>query len=183
MAQYLLSFDEAIDRKFIVTKNLNGQAKPGTMIHVLDCVPKGNGAHTVWYRVNETGQDFSHGFSSIKDFCSWARTDKILIRHYESLSRRDVMQYLKITNGGFTKLYLPVIIVLLILVWIALISVVGNALRNNFMLERKAFESVFMCDVELLTVNKGAKGISIIFGVAEENFKQVSRSLFVNLIR
>lgn len=126
MAQYLLSFDEAIDRKFIVTKNLNGQAKPGTMIHVLDCVPKGNGAHTVWYRVNETGQDFSHGFSSIKDFCSWARTDKILIRHYESLSRRDVMQYLKITNGGFTKLYLPVIIVLLILVWIALISVVGG---------------------------------------------------------
>ncbi len=126
MAQYLLSFDEAIDRKFIVTKNLNGQAKPGTMIHVLDCVPKGNGAHTVWYRVNETGQDFSHGFNSIKDFCSWARTDKILIRHYESLSRRDVMQYLKITNGGFTKLYLPVIIVLLILVWIALISVVGG---------------------------------------------------------
>lgn len=126
MAQYLLSFDEAIDRKFIVTKNLNGQAKPGTMIHVLDCIPKGNGAHTVWYRVNETGQDFSHGFSSIKDFCSWARTDKILIRHYESLSRRDVMQYLKITNGGFTKLYLPVIIVLLILVWIALVSVVGG---------------------------------------------------------
>lgn len=66
---------------------------------------------------------------------------------------------------------------------VALISVVGNALRNNFMLERKAFESVFMCDVELLTVNKGAKGMSIIFGVAEENFKQVSRSLFVNLIR
>jgi len=66
---------------------------------------------------------------------------------------------------------------------VALISVVGNALRNNFMLERKAFESVFMCDVELLTVNKGAKGISIIFGVAEENFKKVSKSLFVNLIR
>ena len=126
MAQYLLSFDEAIDRKFIVTKNLNGQAKPGTMIHVLDCVPMGNGAHTVLYRVNETGQDFSHGFSSIKDFCSWARTDKILIRHYESLSRLDVMQYLKITNGGFTKLYLPVIIVLLILVWMALISVGGG---------------------------------------------------------
>ena len=66
---------------------------------------------------------------------------------------------------------------------VALISVVGNALRNNFMLERKAFESVFMCDVELLTVNKGAKGMSIIFGVAEENFKKVSKSLFVNLIR
>ena len=66
---------------------------------------------------------------------------------------------------------------------VALISVVGNALRNNFMLERKAFESVFMCVVELLTVNKGAKGMSIIFGVAEENFKKVSKSLFVNLIR
>ena len=78
MAQYLLEFDEAIDRKFIVSKNLSGQAKPGTMIHVLDCIPKGNGAYTVWYRVNETGQDFSQGFSSIKEFCSWARTDKIL---------------------------------------------------------------------------------------------------------
>ena len=54
---------------------------------------------------------------------------------------------------------------------------------KRFGWERKAFESVFMCDVELLTVNKGAKGISIIFGVAEENFKKFSKSLFVNLIR
>ncbi len=127
MAQYLLSFDEAIDRKFIVTQNLNGQAKTGTMIHVLDCVPKGNGAYTVWYRVTETGQDFSHKFSSIKEFCNWARTDKILIRHYESLSHRDVMQYLKITNGGFSKFYLPVTVVLIILIWVALLFVVGGA--------------------------------------------------------
>ncbi len=127
MAQYLLSFDEAIDRKFIVTKTISGQAKTGTMIHVLDCVPKGNGAHTVWYRVSETGQDFSQGFASVKEFCSWARTDKILIRHYDSLSRRDVMQYLKITNGGFVKLYLPVLIVLLVLIWVALLAAMGGA--------------------------------------------------------
>ena len=128
MAQYLLSFDEAIDRKFIVTKTLSGQAKSGTMIHVLDCVPKGNGAYTVWYRVTETGQDFSQSFNSLKDFCNWARTDKIIIRHYDSLSRRDVMQYLKITNRGFTKFYLPFLIVLVILIWIALLVAVGGVL-------------------------------------------------------
>ncbi|MBR5513333.1 MAG: hypothetical protein IKV85_05020 [Ruminococcus sp.] len=127
MAQYLLEFEEAIDRKFIVTKTVSGQAKVGTMIHVLDCVPKGNGAHTVWYRVNETGQDFSQGFASVKEFCNWARTDKILIRHYESLSRRDVMQYLKITNGGFTRLFLPVLIIALILIWVVMLAVVGGA--------------------------------------------------------
>ncbi len=126
MAQYLLEFEEAIDRKFIVTKTVSGQAKVGTMIHVLDCVPKGNGAHTVWYRVNETGQDFSQGFASVKEFCNWARTDKILIRHYESLSRRDVMQYLKITNGGFTKLFLPVLIIALILIWVVMLAAVGG---------------------------------------------------------
>lgn len=128
MAQYLLEFDEAIDRNFIVSKNLSGQAKPGTMIHVLDCIPKGNGAYTVWYRVNETGQDFSQGFTSIKEFCNWARTDKILIRHYDCLSRHDVMQYMKITNGGFTKIYLPILIVLLIIIWAALLATVGGAI-------------------------------------------------------
>ena len=126
MAQYLFSFDEAIDRKFIVTKNISGQAKPGTMIHVLDCVPKGNGGCTVWYRVTESGQDFSIGFDSLKDFCNWARTDKILIRHYASLSRKDVMQYLNITNGGYTKYFLPVLLVLIVVIWIAMIMAVGG---------------------------------------------------------
>lgn len=127
MAQYLISFDEAIDRKLVVTKNLSGQAKAGTMIHVLDCVPKGNGGYNVWYRVSETGQDLSYGFNSLKDFCNWARADKILIRHYDSLTRRDVMQYLKITNGGFKKYYLPLLIVLLIIIWAALLILVGGA--------------------------------------------------------
>ena len=66
---------------------------------------------------------------------------------------------------------------------VALISVVGNALKNNFSLERKVFESVFMCDSELLTVNKSANGISVVFGVYEENFKQIVKSLYVNLIK
>ncbi len=128
MAQYLFSFDEAIDGKFIVTKNISGQAKSGTMIHVLDCVPKGNGGCTVWYRVTESGQDFSIGFDSLKDFCNWARTDKILIRHYASLSRKDVMQYLKITNRGYAKFYLPILIVLIAVIWVAMIAAVGGGI-------------------------------------------------------
>lgn len=126
MTQYLFSFDEAIDSKFIVNKTLSGQAKAGTMIHVLDCVPKGNGGCTVWYRVTETGQDFSLSVNSLKEFCNWARTDKILIRHYNSISHKDVMQYMKITNRGFLQFYVPILAVILLIVWIALMVTVGG---------------------------------------------------------
>ena len=33
---HLLNIDEAIDRKFLITKNLKGQAEAGTVIHVMD---------------------------------------------------------------------------------------------------------------------------------------------------
>lgn len=126
MAQHLFSFEEAIDRKYIVTKNLSGQAKIGTLVHVLDCVPKGNGGCTVWYRVTESGQDFNQNFDSLKEFCSWARPDKILIRHYSNLTHKDVMQYLNITNGGFVKYFLPPLVILVALVWVLMLMMIGG---------------------------------------------------------
>ena len=61
MALYLYSIDEAEDRKFIVTKAMSGQAKMGTLVHIMECSENSSGI-SVSYRVTETGQDFNIKF-------------------------------------------------------------------------------------------------------------------------
>lgn len=116
MALYLYSIDEAEDRKFIVTKAMSGQAKMGTLVHIMKCSENSSGI-SVSYRVTETGQDFNIKFENLKQFCKWARPDNFIARHYEHLSNKDVLHYLKISSRSFVSFCLPLILAALVIIW------------------------------------------------------------------
>ena len=124
MAFMLYSIDEAIDRKYVVTKLVSGQAKVGSLIHVMDTHETSDGI-TVDYRVSKTGQNFVVKFPTVKEFCKWCRPDTFIARHYDSLSKKEIRQYLKVTSRTFTSFCLPIIIVALALIWILGIAVIG----------------------------------------------------------
>ena len=71
---YLLNIDEAIDRKFLVTKAMKGQADIGTIIHVMDAEQQGQ-AVIVYYRVTRYNekfhdyQDYTAKFENLAAFC------------------------------------------------------------------------------------------------------------------
>ena len=77
MAFMLYSIDEAVDCKYIITKAMSGQAKPGTLIHVMDTKENSDGV-TVFYRITKTGQNFVAKFETIKDFCKWCTPDSFI---------------------------------------------------------------------------------------------------------
>lgn len=126
MSLYLYSIDEAIDRKFIVTKSMSKQAKPGTLIHIMDTAERSDGKIAISYLVTETGQNFTAMFDSLKQFCKWARPDNFIARHYESLSNKDIMTYLKVTSRSFLTFCLPIIAILLVIVWGATLILAGG---------------------------------------------------------
>jgi len=64
---------------------------------------------------------------------------------------------------------------------IALISIVGELLKNNINSEKMVFESIFKTGTKIITLNKGAGGISIIFGVPENDFDKTIQTLYKNL--
>ncbi len=117
MAFMLYSIDEAIDGKYVVTKYLKGQAKVGTLIHVMDARENSDGI-TVDYRVTKTGQNFVAKFETIKQFCKWARPDKFIARHYDNLTKKEIRQYMRVTERSFVSFCLPILAVLLVLIWI-----------------------------------------------------------------
>ncbi len=117
MAFMLYSIDEAIDRKYVVTKPLNGQAKVGSLIHIMDAKESSNGI-TVDYRVSQSNQSFVAKFETLKDFCKWCRPDTFIARHYESLTKKEIRQYLTITGRTFTSFCLPIILVALVVIWV-----------------------------------------------------------------
>ncbi|MCM1133528.1 MAG: hypothetical protein NC340_08660 [Ruminococcus flavefaciens] len=126
MALYIYSINEAVDRKFVVTKSMSGQAGAGTLVHIMDCSEKADGGVSVSYRVTETGQNFNADFASLKAFCKWARPDNFIARHYDNLSQKDVLYYIRVTGRSFVSFYLPILIVLLALVWIiSLVAIKG----------------------------------------------------------
>lgn len=118
MALYIYSIDEAVDRKYVVTKSMGGQANAGTLVHIMDAVDKGDGSVSVSYRVTETGQNFDINFPSLKAFCKWARPDNFIARHYENLNSEDIIHYIKVKSRTFTSFYLPIMLVALAVVWI-----------------------------------------------------------------
>ena len=118
MALFIYSIDEAVDRKYVVTKSMSGQAQAGTLVHIMDCEEKGDGRISVSYRVTETGQNFDIEFSSLKAFCKWARPDNFIARHYENLSKKDIVYYIRVSNRTFVSFYLPIMIAALVLIWI-----------------------------------------------------------------
>ena len=64
---------------------------------------------------------------------------------------------------------------------VALISIVGTKLKNNLEIEKKVFDSVFKAKVNLITLNKGASGLSIIFAVNEKDFEYTIKTLYNSL--
>lgn len=127
MAFMLYSIDEAIDCKYIVTKTMSGQAKAGTLIHIMDTTERSDGIQ-VDYRVTRTGQNFVIKFENLKQFCKWARPDSFLARHYDNFSKKEVMQYLKVSERTFTTFCVPLIAIALILVWMISILAFDGAL-------------------------------------------------------
>ena len=128
---YLLNIDEAIDRKFLVTKAMRGQAEVGTIIHVMDAEQQG-AAVIVYYRVTRYNekfhdyQDYTAKFENLAAFCKWAQPDNFIARNYECFSLRDIQHYIKIKNRSFTSFCLPIIGIAAILIWIvALVFVKG----------------------------------------------------------
>lgn len=116
MAFMMYSVDEAIDSKFIITKNISNQAKPGTLIHIMDASQTSNGI-SVDYRVTGTNQDFTVRFETLKQFCKWIQPDNFIARHYESLTNKDIVNYMKVSNHGFVSFCLPLIIIALAIIW------------------------------------------------------------------
>ena len=127
----LNSIEDAVDRKFLITKSLKGQAEMGTIIHVLDTAKKSNGAVKVKYRVTEKGekysyQDYTVKFDSFEDFTKWASTDNFIARHYEEFDIKDIQHYIKVNNRSFASV-LPILVIILAVVWVvAMVAVKGG---------------------------------------------------------
>ncbi|MBQ3048105.1 MAG: aspartate kinase [Clostridia bacterium] len=64
---------------------------------------------------------------------------------------------------------------------VSLISVVGTKLKQDKACEKQVFDSLFNVNANLITLNKGAGGISIIFGVPEAEFDKTIKSLYDTL--
>ena len=117
---YLLNIDQAIDRKYLVTKSLKGQAAAGNIIHVMDAESKPNSV-VVNYRVNHFNQkfmdyqDFSVKFRDVSEFCKWAQPDNFIARNYENLDVADIQHYISVKNRTFFSFCLPIILVLAII--------------------------------------------------------------------
>ena len=66
---------------------------------------------------------------------------------------------------------------------VALISVVGTKLKDDLLIEKKVFDSVFKAKVNLITLNKGASGLSLIFAVNEADFDSTLKTLYSSLFK
>lgn len=128
---HLLNIDEAVDRKFLITKNVKGQAAAGTIIHVLDAEKSSGGSVNVLYRVarfNEKFhdyQDYNAKFDNLAAFCKWAQPDNFIARNYEMLSLSDIQHYIKIKKRNFTSFCLPLILIAAIIIWALLYFTLG----------------------------------------------------------
>lgn len=119
---YLLNIDEAIDRKFLVSKTLKGQAEAGNIIHVMDAEGSANSV-LVTYRVSHYNekfhdyQDYTAKFENLSAFCKWCQPDNFIARNYECFSIRDIQHYIKVKNRNFASFCLPIILIAAIIIW------------------------------------------------------------------
>ena len=133
---HLLNIDEAVDRKFLITKNMKGQAEAGTIIHVMDAENNSDGRVSVIYRVarfNEKFhdyQDYTVKFDSLAAFCKWAQPDNFIARNYEMLTIGDIQHYIKIKKRNFTSFCLPLILIGALIVWALLFYLMGNSVAT-----------------------------------------------------
>lgn len=117
MAFMMYSADEAIDSKFIITKSISNQAKPGTLIHIMDSSQTSDGI-SVDYRVTGTNQDYTVKFDNLKQFCKWMQPDSFIARHYECLTSKDILYYLKVNGRSFATFWLPLILIVWVAIWV-----------------------------------------------------------------
>ena len=116
MTYLLNNIDEAVDRKFLVCKNISNQARAGTMVHIMGS--DDSSGINVKYRVTDTGQDYNIQFDTLKDFCKWAAPDTFIARYYENFSNKEILHYIKVTNRSFASFCLPIIAAALVVVWV-----------------------------------------------------------------
>ena len=130
---YLLNIDEAIDRKFLVSKNLKGQTEAGNIIHVMDAENTSDSIQ-VTYRVSHYNekfhdyQDYTVKFDNVAQFCKWAQPDNFIARNYESLSIKDIQHYIKIKNRTFVSFCLPLILVAAVIFFVIGLLAIPNKL-------------------------------------------------------
>ena len=129
MTYMLNDIDEAIDRKFLVTKTLSNQVSAGTIVHIMDAVNEKDGSVTVYYRITNTKQDYTVKFESLKQFCKWARPDNFIARHYESFDIREIQQYIKMKDRTFMSFYLPIMLGAMIVIWLVCLLVIKNNVK------------------------------------------------------
>ena len=132
MAFMLYSIDEAVDCKYIVNKSMKGQAKIGTLIHIMDARESSDGI-TVYYRITKTKQDYMVKFDNIKQFCKWCMPSTFLAKYYDKLSHREIIKYIKVENRSFLNFHLPAIIVLLALVWAGVGALIYTGLLDTML--------------------------------------------------
>ena len=149
---YLLNIDEAIDRKFLVTKAMRGQAEVGTIIHVMDAEQQGQ-AVIVYYRVTRYNekfhdyQDYTAKFENLSAFCKWAQPDNFIARNYECFSLRDIQHYIKVKNKNFTSFCLPIILIAAIIIWVLALFVlkgVVGIIVGAFLTLLAAFAALYL---------------------------------------
>lgn len=126
MAYMLNDIDEAIDRKFLVTKSISNQVPAGTIVHIMGADPHKDGTITVYYRITYTKQDYTIKFDNLRSFCKWARPDNFIARHYESFNKKEIQRYIKIKDRNFSNFCLPIILFALVLVWAAAIILLDD---------------------------------------------------------
>lgn len=126
MAYSLNNIDEAVDGKYLVVKNRTGQAKVGTMVHVMSAKQSSDGRIDMGYRVTGTGQNYTARFDSIKDFCNWARPDTFIARYYECFDANEISRYIKINNRTALTFCLPIIAIALVIIWIIFGALLGK---------------------------------------------------------
>ena len=117
MTYMLNDIDEAIDRKFLVTKTLSNQVQAGTIVHIMDALNNKDGTVTVYYRITYTKQDYTVKFDNVKQFCKWARPDNFIARHYESFNIKEIQRYVKLKDRTFTSFCLPILLVVIAVIW------------------------------------------------------------------
>lgn len=120
MTYMLNSIDEAIDGKYLVTQAIKEQAGVGSMVHIMDAWEDNNGAVVVDYRVTDTGASYVIKLPDLNHFYKWARPDTFIARYYENFSKKEINNYIKMSNRNFVNFALPIIIACIVLIFIIL---------------------------------------------------------------
>ncbi|MBR1724372.1 MAG: hypothetical protein IJ723_05060 [Ruminococcus sp.] len=118
MTYMLNSIDEAIDGKYLVTQSVRDQAPVASMVHIMDAWEDNDGAVVVDYRVTDTGASYVIKLPDLNHFYKWARPDTFIARYYESFSKKEINNYIKMSNRNFVNFALPIMIVCIVIIMI-----------------------------------------------------------------